>query len=55
MLDVEDKDDILNDVCDMIDDYDLANMRKLRRVVKAHGADYNLPSMKIINSAHILA
>ena len=30
-LDVEDKEDMLNDVCDMIDDYDLANMRELRR------------------------
>ena len=33
-LDVEDKEDMLNDVCDMIDDYDLANMRELRRFVK---------------------
>ena len=26
-LDVEDKDDMLNDVCDLIDDHNLANMR----------------------------
>lgn len=33
----------------MIDDYDIANMRKLRRFVKNHGSEHNLPSMKIIN------
>lgn len=49
-LDVEDKDDMLNDVCDLIDDHDLANMRELRRFVKLHGVEYGLPSMKIINS-----
>lgn len=49
-LDVEDKEDMLNDVCDMIDEYDLANMRELRRFVKIHGLEHNLPSMKIINS-----
>ena len=30
-LDVKDKDDMLNDVCDLIDDHNLANMRELRR------------------------
>ena len=49
-LDVEDKDDMLNDVCDMIDEHDLANMRELRRFIRVHGAKHNLPSMKIINS-----
>ena len=49
-LDVEDKDDMLNDVCDLIDDHNLANMRELRRFVKLHGVEYGLPSMKIINS-----
>ncbi|USJ21630.1 replication protein [Lactococcus formosensis] len=49
-LDVEDKDEMLNDVCDMIDDYDIANMRELRRFVKKHGLEHNLPSMKVINS-----
>lgn len=49
-LDVEDKDEMLNDVCDMIDDHNLANMRELRRFVKVHGAEYNLPSFKVINS-----
>ena len=50
VLDVEDKDEMLNDVCDMIDDHGLANIRELRRFVKEHGSNYNLPSMKIINS-----
>lgn len=49
-LDVEDKDDMLNDVCDLIDDHNLANMRELRRFIKLHGDEYNLPSMKTINS-----
>lgn len=49
-LDVEDKEDMLNDVCDMIDDHDLANMRELRRFVRMNGSKYNLPSMKIVNS-----
>lgn len=50
VLDVEDKDEMLNNVCDMIDDHGLANIRELRRFVKEHGTEYNLPSMKIINS-----
>lgn len=49
-LDVEDKDEMLNDVCDMIDDHGLANIRELRRFIKERGTEYNLPSMKIINS-----
>lgn len=49
-LAVEDKDDMLNDVCDLIDDHNLANMRELRRFVKLHGIEYGLPSMKIMNS-----
>lgn len=50
VLDVEDKDDILNDICDLIDEQGLANIRELRRFVKTHGTEYNLPSMKILNS-----
>jgi len=49
-LDVEDKDEMLNDVCDLIDEHGLANIRELRRFVKERGTEYNLPSMKIINS-----
>lgn len=49
-LDVEDKDDMLNDVCDLIDDHNLANMRELRRFLKAHGSEYGMPSIKVVNS-----
>jgi hypothetical protein len=49
-LDVEEKDDMLNDLCDLIDEHGLANIRELRRFVRVHGEEYNLPSMKIINS-----
>lgn len=49
-LDVEDKDDILNDVCDLIDDHNLANMRELRRFIKLYGVEYGMPSIKVVNS-----
>lgn len=49
-LDAEDKDDMLNDVCELIDDHNLANMRELRRFIKLHGSEYALPSMKVVNS-----
>ena len=49
-LDVEDKDDMLNTVCDLIDEYGIANIRELKRFVRVHGNEYGLPSMKIINS-----
>ncbi|KIU09792.1 replication protein [Streptomyces sp. NPDC056121] len=49
-LDVEEKDDMLNDLCDLIDEHGLANIRELRRFVRVRGEEYNLPSMKIINS-----
>ncbi|TRW57875.1 hypothetical protein FNJ56_13770, partial [Lactococcus lactis] len=29
-LDVEDKEDLFNEICDIIDDHDLANMRELK-------------------------
>lgn len=49
-LDAEDKDDMLNNVCDLIDEHGLANIRELRRFMKAHGSVYGLPSMKVVNS-----
>ena len=49
-LDVEDKEDLFNEICDIIDDHDLANMRELKNFVKYHGAEYGLPSMKVIRS-----
>lgn len=41
-----------NEICDIIDDHDLANMRELRNFVKYHGAEYGLPSMKVIRSLY---
>ena len=49
-LDVEDKEDLFNEICDIIDDHDLANMRELKNFVKYHGAEDGLPSMKVIRS-----
>lgn len=41
---------MLNDVCDLIDEHGLANIRELRRFMKLHGSEYGLPIMKIVNS-----
>ncbi|WP_367376345.1 replication protein [Lentilactobacillus kefiri] len=49
-LDVEDKDDMLNTVCDLIDEYGIANIRELRRFVQSRGDEHGLPNMKIVNS-----
>lgn len=49
-FDVRAKEDLFNEICDMIDDQGLANMRELRRFIKLNGEEYGLPSMKIINS-----
>lgn len=49
-MDVKDKDDILNLICDLIDEKDLANMRELRRFVKMYGPEHGVPSMSIVNS-----
>ncbi|HEL1766900.1 TPA: replication protein [Streptococcus suis] len=49
-LDVEEKDDILNEICDLIDEYDIANMRELRRFIKLYGGEFSLPNIKVINS-----
>lgn len=49
-LDAEDKDSMLNDICDLIDDHDIANMRELRRFIKIHGNEFGIPSMKVVNS-----
>lgn len=49
-LDVEEKDEMFNLVCDLIDDHDLANIRELRRFIKARGAEFGISSMSIVNS-----
>lgn len=49
-LDAEDKEDMLNGVCDLIDEHGLANIRELRRFMKLRGSEYGMPSMKVVNS-----
>lgn len=49
-LDVEDKDDMLNNVCDLIDEQGLANIRELRRFISLYGSEYGLSGMRVINS-----
>lgn len=50
VLDVEEKEEMFNLVCELIDDHDLANIRELRRFVKAYGPEYGIPNMAVINS-----
>src|SRR5699024_12513455 len=52
-IDVEDKDDLLKEVCEKIDEHDLANMRELSRFVRVHGAKHKLPSLNLIISVVI--
>lgn len=48
-LDVEEKDYILDTVCNMIDEQNLANIKELKRFVREGGAEYGIASMKIVN------
>lgn len=49
-LDAEQKDDILDEVCNIIAEHRLANILELKNFVMAKGAEYGLPTMKVINS-----
>lgn len=49
-LDVEDKDDMFNLICDLIDNHNLANIRELRRFIRARGSEFGITSMSIVNS-----
>ena len=49
-LDAEQKDDILDEVCNIIADHRLANILELKNFVMAKGSEYGLPTMKVINS-----
>ena len=44
------KDDILDEVCNIIADHRLANILELKNFVMAKGSEYGLPNMKVINS-----
>lgn len=48
-LDVEEKEYILDTVCNMIDEQNLANIKELKRFVREGGAEYGITSMKIVN------
>lgn len=49
-LDAEQKDDILDEVCNIIADHRLANILELKKFVMVRGVEYGLPTMKVINS-----
>ena len=48
-LDAEQKDDILELVCSLIADNDIANIIELRDFVELFGSEYGLHSMKVVN------
>ena len=48
-LDVEEKDYILDTVCNMFEEQNLANIKELKRFVREGGAEYGITSMKIVN------
>lgn len=49
-LDAEEKEVLFNLVCDIIHDYDIANMRELKRFIETQGSGFGLPNMKIVRS-----
>jgi hypothetical protein len=49
-LDVADKDDLLNLVCEIIAEHGLANILELKRFVDSRGAEFGLPSMAMVHS-----
>lgn len=48
---VEEKEDLYNLLCDIIDQYQLANIRELRRYIRAKGAEHGIRGMRQVNSA----
>lgn len=48
-LDVEEKEFILDLVCNLIDEYEIANMRELKRFILAHGNEHGIKGMKVVN------
>lgn len=48
-LDAEEKDDILELVCNLIADNNIANIIELRDFVEVSGLEYGLQSMKVVN------
>ncbi|MCC9885462.1 hypothetical protein HK151_12200, partial [Streptococcus agalactiae] len=49
-LDAEQKEYMLDDVCNIIADHRLANILELKNFVISNGSEYGLPTMKVINA-----
>lgn len=48
-LDIEEKDEIFESVCEIIEKYRIANILELGKFVRRYGSFYGLPNMKMIN------
>lgn len=49
-LDVADKEDLLNLVCEVIAEHGIANILELKRFVDSRGPEYGLPSMSMVHT-----
>lgn len=49
-LDTEEKEETFNLVCDLIDEFNLANIRELRRFIKSRGEEHGIANMKVVNN-----
>lgn len=47
---VEEKEDLYNLICDLIDEKELANIRELRRYIALNGCEHGIRSMRQVNS-----
>lgn len=47
---VEDKEALLNLVCDLIDEYELCNIRELKRFISARGEQHGIRNMDQVDS-----
>lgn len=48
-LDIEEKDEVFESVCEIIEKYQIANILELGKFVRRYGSFYGLPNMKVIN------
>lgn len=46
----EDKEDLYNLICDLIDEHCIANIRELRRFIEFHGQEYGIKGMRSVNA-----
>lgn len=47
-VDVEEKEELFDVVCALIEEYDIANMKELSRFIKRYGAHYGLKDMRTV-------